>query len=208
MMSEELIKLGLAVLVGGVIGLEREYRDKSAGFRTMIFITLGSTLFTMLSLEFVGDSPARVAANIVTGIGFLGAGAIMRESGKVAGLTTASTIWLASSMGMGIGLGQYAFVLIATALTLVVLILFPAVEHWLGKVHDVRMYTIIVRLEAAPEFFIDRVLEQYRIGLVTKSLSKGSDRLIITVRTAGQTSQHARFINGLMNNKNVIEFRY
>ena len=94
MMLEFLIKLGAALLVGGLVGAEREYRDKAAGFRTIIFITVGATLFTMFSTVIAGEEndPARIASNIVTGIGFLGAGAIMRESGRVAGLTTAATI--------------------------------------------------------------------------------------------------------------------
>ena len=91
--TNEMLKLGLAVLIGGVIGAEREFRDKAAGFRTIIFITIGATLFTIFSSILAGDKdPTRIAANIVTGIGFLGAGAIIREGGRVAGLTTAATI--------------------------------------------------------------------------------------------------------------------
>ena len=103
-----LIKLAAAVLVGGLIGAEREFRDKAAGFRTIIFIALGSTLFTVFSSLLAGqeNDPARIAANIVTGIGFLGAGAIMRDGGRVAGLTTAATIWLTAALGMGIGSGR------------------------------------------------------------------------------------------------------
>ena len=84
---ENLIKIGAAVLVGGIIGAEREYQDKAAGFRTIILITLGSTLFTIFSLNMdFGNTQTRIAANIVTGIGFLGAGAIVRDGGRIAGL--------------------------------------------------------------------------------------------------------------------------
>lgn len=85
---ENLIKIGVSILVGGVIGAEREYQDKAAGFRTIILITLGSALFTIFSLSMdAGFTQTRIAANIVTGIGFLGAGAIVRDGGRIAGLT-------------------------------------------------------------------------------------------------------------------------
>jgi len=90
---ENLIKLGMSVLIGGIIGAEREFQDKAAGFRTIILITVGSTLFTIFSLSMdPGFTRTRIAANIVTGIGFLGAGAIIREGGRIAGMTTAATI--------------------------------------------------------------------------------------------------------------------
>jgi len=106
--SEEILKLAIAVVVGGLIGTEREIQDKAAGFRTLILICVGVTLFTIFSLHIdPANSPSRIAANIVTGIGFLGAGAIMREGGCIAGLTTAALIWLVAALGMGIGAGEY-----------------------------------------------------------------------------------------------------
>src|SRR5262245_32461881 len=100
----ELLKLFISLIVGGVIGAEREYRSKSAGFRTIILITLGSTLFTIFSIQIGSATSAdRIASNIVTGIGFLGAGVIFREGSRVSGITTATTIWIAAALGMGIG---------------------------------------------------------------------------------------------------------
>src|SRR5690349_15384344 len=122
---ENLIKVGAAVLVGGIIGAEREFQDKAAGFRTIILITLGSTLFTIFSLSMdAGFTQTRIAANIVTGIGFLGAGAIMRDGWRISGLTTAATIWLSAALGMGIGAGQLYFVFAATGVTLFILLVF------------------------------------------------------------------------------------
>lgn len=90
---DDIIKLLYAILLGGLIGAEREMRDKSAGFRNMILICVGASLFTILSSRLAGDNdPTRVAANIITGIGFLGAGAILRDGNRITGLTTASTI--------------------------------------------------------------------------------------------------------------------
>ena len=99
-LTENLIKLGMAVLVGGIIGAEHEFRDKAAGFRTIMLITVGSVLFTIFSLGMdPGFTRTIIAANIVTGIGFLGAGTIIREHGRIGGLTTATTIWLSAALG-------------------------------------------------------------------------------------------------------------
>ena len=124
------VKLLTALLVGGLIGLEREFHDKAAGFRTLTFICLGSTVFTILSLELgkLGD-PARIAAGIVTGIGFIGAGVIIRDGGQVKGLTTVSTIWIAAALGMGIGGGYFLAVGVATALILLGLWVLPIIDR-------------------------------------------------------------------------------
>jgi len=135
MTPDDLLKILLAIAVGGAIGLEREYRDKAAGFRTLIFICLGSTLFTLFSvaLGFGDGDPSRVASNIATGVGFLGAGAIIQDRGRIHGLTTAATIWLVAALGIGIGVGRYALVLAVTGLTLLILCVFPRVEGWIDE---------------------------------------------------------------------------
>src|SRR5574339_1312479 len=131
LLTENLIKLGMAVLLGGLVGAEREFQDKAAGFRTIILITVGSLLFTLFSMSMdPGFTRTRIAANIVTGIGFLGAGAIVREHGRIGGLTTAATIWLSAALGMGIGAGELAFVSITTLAVLFVLLIFPRLELW------------------------------------------------------------------------------
>ena len=100
--EEDIIRLSAALLVGGLIGAEREYHGKAAGLRTMIMICVGSALFTMLSSK-IGGSGDRIAANIVNGIGFLGAGIIFREESRIKGLTTAATVWVVSALGMCVG---------------------------------------------------------------------------------------------------------
>ncbi|MBC7916048.1 MAG: MgtC/SapB family protein, partial [Pyrinomonadaceae bacterium] len=103
----DLVKVGLAVICGSIIGFEREYKNKSAGLRTMILIFLGSTIFTMVSQKAGVTSDDRIAANIITGIGFIGAGVIFKDGLSVKGLTTASVIWVVASIGMLIGIGNY-----------------------------------------------------------------------------------------------------
>ena len=107
----DIIRIGAAMLAGALIGLERELRDKAAGFRTMIFICVGSALFTILSENLAPDGDtSRIAATIVSGVGFLGAGAILRDGLRVAGLNTAATIWLTAAIGMTFGSGEFILV--------------------------------------------------------------------------------------------------
>ena len=138
LLPEDVIKLLLAILIGGLIGAEREFHDRAAGFRTMICICVGATLFTILSLKMGGDKdPARIAASIVSGIGFLGAGAILSGSGRITGLTTASTIWLAAALGMGIGGGDYLLSSIVAVAILIVLWIFPKFDGWTHKASEI-----------------------------------------------------------------------
>jgi putative Mg2+ transporter-C (MgtC) family protein len=134
-------RLLLAALLGGLLGLEREWRNKDAGLRTNILITMGATLFTLMSIELTdgakGD-PSRIAAQIVTGIGFLGAGAIMRTNGGIQGLTTAATIWVNAAIGVAVGGGEYHIAVIATVITLVVLLLLQPIEKYIDYRHSLR----------------------------------------------------------------------
>ncbi|PYR55780.1 MAG: hypothetical protein DMF85_18615 [Acidobacteria bacterium] len=129
--QEILRRLLLAAVMGGIIGAEREFRQKSAGFRTNILIGMGSALFTIMSLELAtaASDPTRITAQIVTGIGFLGAGAIIRTRSGVHGLTTAATVWVNASIGVACGGGAYHIAVIAGALTLAVLLLLWPLER-------------------------------------------------------------------------------
>lgn len=133
----ELIRrLLLAAGLGATLGFERELRQKSAGLRTNILIAVGSALFTLLSVELAATTGAdvtRIAAQIVTGIGFLGAGAIMRTRDGVHGLTTAATVWVNSAIGMAAGAGEYHLALITTAVTVIVLIVLSPIEAALDR---------------------------------------------------------------------------
>jgi len=132
------LRLALAAGLGGAIGLEREYRRKPAGIRTNMLIGLGSALFAILSIELgtAAGSPDRVAAQVVTGIGFLGAGAILRSGQHVHGLTTAATIWVNAAIGMAFGLGSYTVAAGGATLTLVVLAVLPLMERVFGGGDD------------------------------------------------------------------------
>jgi len=121
------VRLILSVIFGGLVGIEREMHGKPAGLRTHAIVSLGACLFTIASLAFGGDDtailvdPSRVAAGIVTGIGFLGAGAIFRDENKIRGLTTAADMWLVAAIGLAVGMGYYLAAVTATTIGLVVL---------------------------------------------------------------------------------------
>jgi putative Mg2+ transporter-C (MgtC) family protein len=135
----DLVKVALAVVCGGLLGLERQYKNKTAGFRTVILICLGSAIFTM-----VAQHAGQVAnINIVTGVGFIGAGVIFKDSITVSGLTTAAVIWISAAIGMADGSGSYMLALVSTVITLMVLLLFNLLEVYIDKVHHDKLFIIV-----------------------------------------------------------------
>lgn len=129
------LRLLLAALLGGLIGVERESLNKSAGLRTHILVCLGSCLIMLTSIEIfetvghgtIGD-PARIAAQVVSGIGFLGAGTIMRSGFGIKGLTTAASLWLVAAIGLAVGIGSYAASIICTTIVFIILVYMPRLE--------------------------------------------------------------------------------
>ena len=134
---EALGRLLLAAGLGALIGAERELRQRAAGFRTNTLIAVGSAAFTLVSIHMAqvdGGDPTRIPSQIVTGIGFLGGGAILRGgTGDIRGLTTAATVWVNAAIGMACGAGFYALAITATLVTLFVLTVFLRVENHLVK---------------------------------------------------------------------------
>ena len=137
---DDLLSIILAIFLGAVIGLEREISGKAAGLRTNVLICLGAAVFTIISKQMVtgtNGSVARIAAQIVTGVGFLGAGAIIQDRGGVHGLTTAATIWLVASIGMACGAGFYRLAVVTALIAILVLLglgkLARLLERHVGK---------------------------------------------------------------------------
>lgn len=142
---EMIFRLLVASLLGALIGLEREIHGRPAGFRTHLLVSLGSCLFVITSIYFyriygnfsgtgpVGVDPGRVAAQVVTGIGFLGAGAIIREKASIRGLTTAACLWVVAAIGVACGVGLYAISFVVTAISLTSLLLLKKVESSLKR---------------------------------------------------------------------------
>ncbi|MDA0178858.1 MgtC/SapB family protein [Solirubrobacter phytolaccae] len=133
------LRLALVVVLCGAIGLERETRDQPAGVRTHVLVGMGAAVFTLISAYGFSDfaqpgapiDPTRIAAQVVTGVGFLGAGAIIHQGMAVRGLTTAAAVWISAAIGMAAGIGFYSLALAGTALVLVALIIFRHIRTWL-----------------------------------------------------------------------------
>ena len=120
----------LAIILGGVLGWQREYSGKTVGPRTYALIAAGSTLFTIISIYAFSGDTARIAAGIVTGIGFLGVGTILHRENKVEGLTTATGIWITAAIGMAVGVGFYTLAILSTAIIFLVLMMH---DDWFRK---------------------------------------------------------------------------
>jgi putative Mg2+ transporter-C (MgtC) family protein len=140
--GETALQLGLSFAIGTAIGLEREYRSKAAGLRTMIMICFGSTIFTQVSISMSDLAPERIASNIITGIGFLGAGVIFKDGLSINGITTATTIWIAAALGMAVGTGEYFIALVGSVVVLIVLSVFENLTKLIVRAHQARSYKI------------------------------------------------------------------
>lgn len=182
-MEELIVKVVLALVLGGVLGLERQYNDKPAGYATNSIICLGAALFTILSQHMVeeGGDPGRIAAQIVTGVGFLGAGSILRSGNKIVGLTTAAGVWLVAAIGMAVGYGQY---LLAAGSALLVLLMQLGVRKTLTLLEVVRRYDTIY-LTCKPKWaVVDEIvaaIEKQRVKILKTEVTKQEDQFVVTI---------------------------
>lgn len=208
LLPEDIAKLLLSIVIGGLIGAEREFRDRAAGFRTIIFICVGATLFTIFSLKLGGgQDPVRIAAAIVSGVGFLGAGAILRGAGRVMGLTTASTIWLAAALGMGIGGGYFLLAIAAAAMVLVILWVFPRIEVWIDRVRDERTYEIVCPIRSELFEELEGMICGCGLGVTQAKRVKSGDQMICTWQVYGSPKEHDLLIEKLLAHAEVREFK-
>ena len=205
----ELLKLFVSLIIGGVIGAEREYRSKSAGFRTIILITLGSTLFTIFSMQIgMPNSPDRIASNIVTGIGFLGAGVIFREGSRVSGITTATTIWIAAALGMGVGGGYFIICIIATALVLIVLYGFTLLERYIDSASQTRNYKIVCRYENETLLRYELQFKEFKLHAYRGKQSKEDNVITGNWIVYGPARNHEKLINELLKDGRIKELDF
>lgn len=208
MLFEHLVPILVAAFVGGLIGIEREYRDKSAGFRTMILIAVGSTLFTILSsiMGVQEGESSRIAAAVVTGIGFLGAGVILKDGVSVQGLTTAASIWLVSSLGMAAGVGEYELVFYITALSLFVLWILPPFEHWLNKLYELIEFHITIKNTEKAEAKVMAIFEENRVKVVHIRRTKtAKNERVLHIKIKTNLTKYDELNTALVSEKSVIE---
>lgn len=190
----QIIAIVLSILIGSSIGMEREFQNKSAGLRTFILVSFGSCLFTILSIAIGINNPDRLAANIVTGIGFLGAGIIYKESNnKVGGITTASAVWATASLGMCAGAGYFVLAILGTVILFAVLRLMVPLQNKIDALHKIQIYTIkfktIEGIAHCEQLFVQFHLK-YKIQRQTKNL----DGFILEWQVSGKQNHHDAFI--------------
>jgi len=190
---ELLMRLLLAVALGGLIGYERERSDKPAGFRTNILICLGAALFTEMSVLLAaidavpagaGD-PTRIAAQIVSGMGFLGAGTIIQARGSVRGLTTAATLWSVAAIGMAAGGGAYALAIGATFIVIVILAVFGRIERLVMNKSFERL--VQITFEPRPELLeiVHEIMDDSGLRIEMVDIEKKPTAFTIALQTSG-----------------------
>ncbi|HMF90180.1 MAG TPA: MgtC/SapB family protein [Candidatus Angelobacter sp.] len=198
-------RLALSAVLGGVIGLERELKHRPAGLRTNMLICFGSAMFTVLSIQLgAPNDTTRIAAQIIAGIGFLGAGSILRAQGGVTGLTTAATIFVVASIGMACGGGLYMLAVFATVLIFLALFVLGGMERRLNLKPLIMDYTIVS--DKSPQEIVDainQVLEAQSKRLSGIRLTKvnGKERVVFSV--GGTRSEHHALLNGLRQSRDL-----
>ncbi len=202
-------KLLLSLVIGGLIGAEREYRSKSAGFRTLTLICLGSTLFTIFSILIgANGNPDRIASNIATGIGFVGAGVIFKGDFGVNGITTAAMIWATAALGMGIGAGYEFISAIACALILAMLFLFSRLEGWIDRINQVRDYKIVCEFNEQTLHSYEECFREHHLKF-KRSREIKSENLITGEWVArGSEKNHLNFVHSILKNPAVKRFEF
>ncbi|UQA75504.1 MgtC/SapB family protein [Sphingobacterium siyangense] len=205
--SRDVLHIILSVLIGLLIGIEREYRNKSAGLRTFILVSFGSCLFTILSLKIGLANPDRLAANIITGIGFLGAGVIFKEDNKVSGITTATTIWAAASLGMCVGAGYIFLAFIGVGLVLMILALLTYLQTYIDNYHKIKDYELQTSSEADFEH-TEQLIRSMGFKAVIVSQRYNKESLNTIWRLTGNVTKHREFVETVRRDRQVVAYQY
>ncbi|OIR14141.1 putative Mg(2+) transport ATPase [mine drainage metagenome] len=203
--TEHIIQIIAAFVVGGLLGLEREYHSKPAGFRTMILICVGSCLFTILSTTFA-ENPDRIASNILTGIGFIGAGVVFKEGINISGITSAATIWIAASLGMCIGLKFYGLALFVAVLVMIVLIVLSRLEESFDNLHQVKQYKIRFKAYEYSVEELENELKKIDVYFVRYKVGKQNDEVLAEYKIEAIQSKREKVNRYLINNKSIVGF--
>lgn len=190
--GEHIARVIGAIVFGGLIGLEREIRDKPVGFRTVVLICVAVCIFTIVSEEVGGPDmdTTRIAAQIVTGIGFLGAGAILRGKRGIYGLTTAATIWAVAAVGMSVGFGRFGLAVLGTGAILVALLLFDLIESWIGARLDIQNYRLMMANSGTALEQVTNLFAAGGLRTIKKNWYEDASSLVFEVRALGAKQRH------------------
>ncbi|WP_312789537.1 MgtC/SapB family protein [Sphingobacterium sp.] len=203
---KDIVAMVVSILCGGAIGFEREYKNKSAGFRTIILISLGSTIFTIVS-QHGAQTDDRISANIITGIGFIGAGVIFKDKISVHGLTTAAVIWTSAAIGMTAGIGYHALAFCLTLITLGVLLMVTRVERIIAQLQKEQFLSVTFR---DPNFHqignLESVLQTKGLILERMEIAKDDDHLIVIFKVSGKKELLVEMSETLATRPEIISF--
>lgn len=205
--QNELVLIFISVILGLFIGAEREYRNKSAGLRTFILVCFGSCLFTILSIKIGIKDPDRLAANIITGIGFLGAGVIFKGDNKIDGITTATTIWATASIGMAVGSGYVYLSLTGTVLVLLILSSLTYLQSFIDRNHKIREYKIVVKNFDDVSYF-ESIFKNYHLKFFIVSQKFNQENISTTWMLTGKHKNHDLFIDQLRHDEKVGAYEF
>jgi len=201
--THDLIKIGIAVFCGALLGFERQYKNKTAGFRTIILICLGSTIFTMISQR-AGQG---VNINLVTGVGFIGAGVIFKDNISVNGLTTAAVIWVAAAIGMAIGAGNYMLAIISTFLTIIVLILFHLFETYLDRVRHEKLLNVVFNTDSYDDLLaLEDTIRKHKLDLQRRLVNKRDGFMQASIFVTGHKKHIAKLDEKLLSMPEIKAF--
>jgi putative Mg2+ transporter-C (MgtC) family protein len=205
--QNELVLIFISVILGLFIGAEREYRNKSAGLRTFILVCFGSCLFTILSIKIGIKDPDRLAANIITGIGFLGAGVIFKGDNKIDGITTATTIWATASIGMAVGSGYVYLSLTGTVLVLLILSSLTYLQNLIDNNHKIREYKIVLsNLEDL--VYIESMFKKYKLKFFVIRQKFNQENITTAWILTGKSKNHNHFIEQLQHDAKVNAYEF
>ena len=210
-------RLGFAILCGGIVGIERELKNKPAGIKTNILICVGSALYTSISVMIseshismghYGD-PARVAAQIVSGIGFLGGGTIIQSRGTILGLTTAATIWVVAAIGLSVGLGHYSMGLVAALSVVSILTLSNFFEDKvLGRSLSFQCHVTVQDPDGTVRSQIQNAILRYDLVIDDFDLkSLNENQMDLMIRYRGHREQSKKFVLELWSIPGILEVR-
>ncbi len=200
-LGSSIARLILAAILGGIIGLEREIKHRPAGLRTNLFICFGAAMFTIMSdqlaVEHLGDH-TRIAAQIIPGIGFIGAGSILHYRGDlVTGITSAATLFVVASVGMAVGGGQYLTAIFATGLILVCLYLLGKVEQWSNLKIELHTYEVTGPTADAVTEEVNRLLEPVHCMMQNVQVAITKQHVRLQFDFEGKTREHEQFLQSL-----------
>ena len=207
-MGSDLYHLLIALVIGAIIGAEREYRSKSAGLRTMIMVSLSSCLFTILSLKIGVENPDRLAANILTGLGFLGAGVIFKDENRISGITTATTIWMTAALGMAVGAGYVLLSLLGTLIVLIVLIFLIYIQERIESLNQARTYRIVCEFQQKTLDNYEDLFKTYQMKVVRSAQHKTEHKIRGRWILIGSAENHKKLTAYLLNDANIQELSF